>query len=146
MRNVTQYTYRFSFAKFQCKAAGCMVGRSCHPSVFRKGESDAQIRQNIPTSKEFGSDMQFSPRRSFQQHQDHAVDHRCQCPEGDDRPGHGEHLRRHTGDESLWLCQDRHTVFSEFFQLPPKWGALIVLACRYKFKPARSTHIYLNLS
>lgn len=116
------------------------------PPVFRKGESDAQIRQNIPTSKEFGSDMQFSPRRSFQQHQDHAVDHRCQCPEGDDRPGHGEHLRRHTGDESLWLCQDRHTVFSEFFQLPPKWGALIVLACRYKFKPARSTHIYLNLS
>lgn len=90
--------------------------------------------------------MQFSPRRSFQQHQDHAVDRRCQCPEGDDRPGHGEHLRRHTGDESLWLCQDRHTVFSEFFQLPPKWGALIVLACRYKFKPARSTHIYLNLS
>lgn len=46
----------------------------------------------------------------------------------------------------FWLCQDRHTVFSEFFQLPPKWGALIVLACRYKFKPARSTHIYLNLS
>lgn len=67
--------------------------------------------------------MQFSPRRSFQQHQDHAVDHRCQCPEGNDRPGHGEHLRRHTGDESLWLCQDRHTVFSEFFQLPPKWAA-----------------------
>ena len=90
--------------------------------------------------------MQFSPRRSFQQHQDHAVDHRCQCPKGDDRPGYGEHLRRHTGDESLWLCQDRHTVFSEFFQLPPKWGALIVLACRYKCKPARSTHIYLNLS
>ena len=50
------------------------------------------------------------------------------------------------GDKTLWLCQDRHTVFSEFFQLPPKWGALIVLACRYKFKPARSTHIYLNLS
>ena len=94
-------------AKFQCKTAGCMVGRSCHPSVFRKGESDAQIRQDIPTSKEFGSDMQFSPRRSFQQHQDHAVDRRCQCPEGDDRPGHGEHLRRHTGDESLCLCQDR---------------------------------------
>ena len=84
--------------------------------------------------------MQFSPRRSFQQHQDHAVDHRCQCPEDD------EHLRRHAGDDALWLCQDRHTVFAEFFQLPPKWGALIVLACRYKFKPARSTHIYLNLS
>jgi len=90
--------------------------------------------------------MQFSPRRSFQQHQDHAVDHRCQCPEGDDRPGHSEHLDRRAGDDALWLCQDRHTVFSEFFQLPPKWGALIVLACRYKFKPARSTHIYLNLS
>ena len=62
------------------------------------------------------------------------------------RPGHHEQLGRRSGDESLLLCQDRHTVFSEFFQLPPKWGALIVLACRYKFKPARSTHIYLNLS
>ena len=123
MKNVTQYTYRFSSAKIQCKAAGCMVGRSCHLPVFRKGESDAQIRQDIPTSKEFGSDMQFSPRRSFQQHQDHAVDHRCQCPEGNDRPGHGEHLDRRAGDDALWLCQDRHTVFSEFFQLPPKWAA-----------------------
>lgn len=66
--------------------------------------------------------------------------------EHDDRPGHGEHLHGGAGDKSLWLCQDRHTVFSEFFQLPPKCGALIVLACRYKFKPARSTHIYLNLS
>ena len=51
-----------------------------------------------------------------------------------------------SNEVAFWLCQDRHTVFSEFFQLPPKWGALIVLACRYKFKPARSTHIYLNLS
>ena len=66
--------------------------------------------------------------------------------EHDDRPCHQEHFGGHAGDEALWLCQDRHTVFSEFFQLPPKWGALIVLACRYKFKPARSTHIYLNLS
>lgn len=54
--------------------------------------------------------------------------------------------KRETDHMDIWLCQDRHTVFSEFFQLPPKWGALIVLACRYKFKPARSTHIYLNLS
>lgn len=66
--------------------------------------------------------------------------------EHDDRPGHGEHLHGGAGDKSLWLCQDRHTVFSEFFQLPPKWGPLIVLACRYECKPARSTHIYLNLS
>lgn len=35
------------------------------PPVFRKGESDAQIRQNIPTSKEFGSDMQFSTADHF---------------------------------------------------------------------------------
>ena len=81
-----------------------------------------------------------------QKHQNYPVNHRRQRPEGNHRPGHGEHLRRHAGDKALWLCQDRHTVFSEFFQLPPKWGALIVLACRYKFKPARSTHIYLNLS
>ena len=76
-----------------------------------------------PTPKESGSDTRFPPRRSFQQHQDHAVDHRCQRPKGDDRPGYGEHLRRHTGDESLWLCQDRHTVFSEFFSRLQSGGA-----------------------
>lgn len=43
--------------------------------------------------------------------------------EHDDRPGHGEHLHGGAGDKSLWLCQDRHTVFSEFFQLPPKCAA-----------------------
>lgn len=57
-----------------------------------------------------------------------------------------QNSHRDAYDKDFWLCQDRHTVFSEFFQLPPKWGALIVLACRYKCKPARSTHIYLNLS
>ena len=81
-----------------------------------------------------------------QQHQNNAVHNARERAEHDDWPRDDEHLRRHAGDEALWLCQDRHTVFSEFFQLPPKWGALIVLACRYKFKPARSTHIYLNLS
>lgn len=43
-------------------------------------------------------------------------------------------------------CVKIDIQFFGIFQLPPKWGALIVLACRYKFKPARSTHIYLNLS
>ena len=81
-----------------------------------------------------------------QQHQNNAVHDACERAEHDDRPRDDEHLCRHAGHKALWLCQDRHTVFSEFFQLPPKWGALIVLACRYKFKPARSTHIYLNLS
>ena len=81
-----------------------------------------------------------------QQHQNNAVHNARERAEHDDWPRDDEHLRRHAGDEALWLCQDRHTVFSEFFQLPPKWGALIVLACRYKCKPARSTHIYLNLS
>ena len=81
-----------------------------------------------------------------QQHQNNAVHNARERAEHDDWPRDDEHLRRHAGDEALWLCQDRHTVFSEFFQLPSKWGALIVLACRYKFKPARSAHIYLNLS
>ena len=62
--------------------------------------------------------MQFSPRRSFQQHQDHAVDHRCQCPEGDDRPGHGEHLRRHTGDESLGLEIQRWGPYTTLAAVP----------------------------
>ena len=78
--------------------------------------------------------------------EDEAVDHAGRDTVGQYRPGYGEEPGAGAGDEPLWLCQDRHTVFSEFFQLPPKWGALIVLACRYKFKPARSTHIYLNLS
>lgn len=78
--------------------------------------------------------------------EDEAVDDARAGAEDYDRARDYEHLGRRAGYEALWLCQDRHTVFSEFFQLPPKWGALIVLACRYKCKPARSTHIYLNLS
>lgn len=50
------------------------------------------------------------------------------------------------GYEDFGLCQDRHTIFLEIFSAASKVGALIVLACRYKCKPARSTHIYLNLS
>ena len=86
------------------------------------------------------------PSASEQEDQKNPIENRRADPQHPDRPRHGEHLGPGAGDEPLWLCQDRHTVFSEFFQLPPKWGALIVLACRYKFKPARSTHIYLNLS
>lgn len=85
-------------------------------------------------------------QRSARQAEDEAVDDARAGAEDYDRARDYEHLGRRAGYEALWLCQDRHTVFSEFFQLPPKWGALIVLACRYKFKPARSTHIYLNLS
>lgn len=58
-----------------------------------------------------------------QQHQNNAVHNARERAEHDDWPRDDEHLRRHAGDEALWLCQDRHTVFSEFFQLPPKWGA-----------------------
>lgn len=58
-----------------------------------------------------------------QQHQNNAVHNARERAEHDDWPRDDEHLRRHAGDEALWLCQDRHTVFSEFFQLPPKWAA-----------------------
>ena len=81
-----------------------------------------------------------------QQHQDNAVHNARERAEHDDRPRDDEHLRRHAGDEALCLCQDRHTIFLEIFSAASKVGALIVLACRYKCKPARSTHIYLNLS
>ena len=47
----------------------------------------------------------------LQQHQSHAVDHAGKGPEHDDRACDLEHLRRHAGDEALWLCQDRHTKF-----------------------------------
>ena len=61
---------------------------------------------------------------SLQQHQNHAVDHRCKRPEHNHRPRHGEHLGRHAGDESLWLCQDRHTLFSEKLRQPTfQWAA-----------------------
>ena len=36
--------------------------------------------------------------------------------------------------------------FRNFFSCLQSEGVLIVLASRYKFKPARSTHVYLNLS
>lgn len=60
-----------------------------------------------------------------QQHQNNAVHNARERAEHDDWPRDDEHLRRHAGDEALWLCQDRHTVFSEFFQPPPKWGRLL---------------------
>lgn len=63
------------------------------------------------------------PRASAQRPQHHAVHHAGQCAVDDHRAGNDEHFGRHAGDKALWLCQDRHTVFSEFFQLPPKWAA-----------------------
>ena len=98
--------------------------------------------QKTPLFCDFLRERPPSGKKAEQQ----PVNHARAGAVNDHGPGDREHLGAGTGDETLWLCQDRHTVFSEFFQLPPKWGALIVLACRYKFKPARSTHIYLNLS
>ena len=57
--------------------------------------------------------------------QDQSVKHRCTDPEHQHWPRHYEQLSRCAGDQPLWLCQDRHTVFSEFFQPPPKWGRLL---------------------
>ena len=84
--------------------------------------------------------------KALQYHKNDAINHACADTINDHRPRNGEHLGPYSVHPIFWLCQDRHTVFSEFFQLPPKWGPLIVLACRYECKPARSTHIYLNLS
>ena len=77
-------------------------------AIYLKAAYAAPGKENILTPsftevRQQTSATPLFPRRSFQQHQDHAVDHRCQCPKGDDRPGYGEHLRRHTGDESLGL-------------------------------------------
>ena len=116
--------------------------------LLRAEKDGAEIFVNLPLrALSCERKQKKSAARSFlKQHQNDAVDNACKRAEDNDRPCDDEHFCRHAGDEALWLCQDRHTVFSEFFQLPSKWGALIVLACRYKFKPARSTHIYLNLS
>ena len=84
--------------------------------------------------------------KTLQYHKNDTINHACADAINDHRPRNGEHLGPYSIHPIFWLCQDRHTVFSEFFQLPPKWGLLIVLACRYECKPARSTHIYLNLS
>lgn len=106
--------------------------------IFCKPDSKRECRLGGPPSS-----RSLSPEKELE---NHAVEHGGADAVGQHRPGDHKHLGAHAHDQPLWLCQDRHTVFSEFFQLPPKWGALIVLACRYKFKPARSTHIYLNLS
>ena len=42
-----------------------------------------------------------------QQHQDNAVHDARERAEHDDWPRDDEHLRRHAGDETLCLCQDR---------------------------------------
>lgn len=55
--------------------------------------------------------------------EDEAVDDARAGAEDYDRARDYEHLGRRACYEALWLCQDRHTVFSEFFQLPPKWAA-----------------------
>ena len=58
-----------------------------------------------------------------QQHQNNAVHNARERAEHDDWPRDDEHLRRHAGDEALWLCQDRHTAFSEFFSRLQSGGA-----------------------
>ena len=63
------------------------------------------------------------PSALSKKNQNQSINHAGADAEHQHRPGHHEQLGRRSGDESLWLCQDRHTVFSEFFQLPPKWGA-----------------------
>jgi len=56
--------------------------------------------------------------------ENHPVDHRGQCSEDNDRSCHQEHLGGHAGDEALWLCQDRHTLFSEKLRQPTfQWAA-----------------------
>ena len=62
-------------------------------------------------------------RLTAENHEDQAVEDAGDGAVDDDGAGDDEHFRGHAGDEALWLCQDRHTVFSEFFQLPPKWAA-----------------------
>lgn len=54
---------------------------------------------------------------------DETIDHAGADPEYQHRSRHHKELGSGAGDIALWLCQDRHTVFSEFFQLPPKWAA-----------------------
>ena len=112
------------------------------PSFSRNDPPSGQAPHILHSAAPFIKSLSGYPK----QHQEQPVDHTGADTEHQHRSRHREQFGRGAGDQTLWLCQDRHTVFSEFFQLPPKWGALIVLACRYKFKPARSTHIYLNLS
>ena len=80
-----------------------------------------------------------------QQHQNNAVHNARERAEHDDWPRDDEHLRRHAGDEALWLCQDRHTVFSEFFQLPPKWGGAYCFSLPLQMQ-TRSKYAYLSQS
>ena len=59
-----------------------------------------------------------------EQHQYNAVDHRRQGAEDDDGSRDLEHLGGHAGDEALWLCQDRHTLFSKKLRQPTfQWAA-----------------------
>ena len=84
--------------------------------------------------------------KTLQYHKNDTINHACADAINDHRPRNGEHLGPYSIHPIFGLCQDRHTIFLEIFSAASKVGALIVLACRYKCKPARSTHIYLNLS
>ena len=57
--------------------------------------------------------------------QDQSVKHRCTDSEHQHWPRHYEQLSRCAGDQPLWLCQDRHTVFSNFFSCLQSGGRLL---------------------
>jgi len=83
----------------------------------------------------------------LRQPQNDPVHHAGADAVGQHRPGHGEQLGPGAGDKALWLCQDRHTNFLEIYLSGLQIRRpLIILACPYKSKPARSAHINLNLS
>ena len=68
--------------------------------------------------------------KALQKHQNHTVDYRRQGAEDDDGPRDLEHLGGHAGDETLWLCQVRHTLFSEKLRQPTfQWAAFVSGYC-----------------
>ena len=80
-----------------------------------------------------------------QQHQNNAVHNARERAEHDDWPRDDEHLRRHAGDEALWLCQDRHTIFLEIFSAASKVGGAYCFSLPLQIQ-TRSKYAYLSQS
>ena len=65
LKNATQYIYRFSSAKIQCKAAGCRVGRSCHLPFSGKANPTHRFAKTSPHQRNPVQIRTFLPADHF---------------------------------------------------------------------------------
>lgn len=85
------------------------------------------------------------PSALSKKNQNQSINHAGADAEHQHRPGHHEQLGRRSGDESLWLCQDRHTIFLEIFSAASKVGGAYCFSLPLQIQ-TRSKYAYLSQS